>query len=64
MGEACSTVGEIEVYTGFWWRNLRELRRRWEDNIKLDLQKVVRGHGQDWDGRRTLANTVMNLRVP
>ena len=34
-----------EVYTGFWWGNLRERdplgrpRRRWENNIKMDLQE-------------------------
>jgi hypothetical protein len=34
-----------EAYTGFWWGNLRErLRRRWEDNIKMDLQE-----GGCWD---------------
>ena len=38
--------GGEEVYTGFWWRNLSERdhlgkpRRRWEDNIKMDLQEV------------------------
>jgi len=44
-------------------------RRRWEDNIKIDLQEV--GRGGDWmglaqnrDGWRALVNTVMNLRVP
>jgi len=33
------------AYAGFWWGNLRErpigrLPRRWEDNIKMDLQAV------------------------
>ena len=44
-------------------------RRRWEDNIKMDLQEV--GGGGDWmelaqdrDRWRALVNTVMNLRVP
>ena len=44
-------------------------RRRWEDNIKMDLQEV--GGGIDWtelaqdrDGWRALVNTVMNFRVP
>ena len=44
-------------------------RRRWEDNIKMDLQEV--GAGGDWmellqdrDRWRALVNTVMNLRVP
>jgi hypothetical protein len=45
-------------------------RRRWTDNIKMDLREI------GWDGmdridlvedrdkRRPLVNTVMNLRVP
>jgi hypothetical protein len=42
-----------EVHTGFWWGDLREgyhlgrPRRRWEDNIKMDLQEVGWG-GMDW----------------
>ena len=45
-------------------------RRRWEDNIKMDLQEVGCG-GMDWielaqdkDRWRALVNVVMNLRVP
>jgi len=45
-------------------------RRRWEDNIKMDLQEVGCG-GIDWielaqdRGRwRALMNAAMNLRVP
>jgi hypothetical protein len=45
-------------------------RRRWEDNIKVDLQEVRCG-GMDWielaqdrDRWLALVNTVMNLRVP
>jgi hypothetical protein len=45
-------------------------RRRWEDNIKIDLQEVECG-GMDWielaydrDRRGALMNAVMNLRVP
>ena len=43
--------------------------RRWEDNIKMDLQKVGRGCGdwmelaQDKDRLRALVSTVMNFRV-
>ena len=45
-------------------------RRRWEDNIKMDLEEVGRGCGdwmglaEDRDRWRALVSTVMNLRVP
>ena len=45
-------------------------RRRWEDNITMDLQEVgCRGMdyielAQDRDKWRALVNAVMNLRVP
>jgi len=61
------------VYTEFWWgrpegkRPLGRPRPRWEDNIKMDLQKV--GWGMDWidlaqdrDRGRVLVIAVMNLR--
>ena len=51
-------------------RPLGIYRDRWEDNIKMELQEV-RSEGmdcidvaQDRDWWRTLANAVMNLRVP
>jgi len=51
-------------------RPLERPRHRWEDNIKIDLQKVGCG-GMDWselaqemDSWRALVNAVMNLRVP
>ena len=50
-------------------RPLGKPRRRWEDNIKMDLWEV--GGGGDWielaqnrDRWRALVNTVMNFRVP
>ena len=50
-------------------RSLGRPRRRWEDNIKMDLQEV--GGGGDWMELaqdkvmwRALVNTVMNFRVP
>ena len=51
-------------------RLLGRPRRRWVDNIKMDLQEVVCGYMdwvglvQDRDRWRTLVSTVMNLRVP
>ena len=45
-------------------------RRRWEDNIKMDLQEVGGSCGdwmelaQDRDSRRVLVGRVRNLRVP
>ena len=51
-------------------RPLGRPRRRWEDNIKMDLQEVGRGCGdwmglaQDRDRWRALVSTVMNFRVP
>jgi len=45
-------------------------RRRWVDNIRMDLQEVGCGYmgciglAQDRDSWRTLVSAVMNLRVP
>ena len=50
-------------------RPLERPRRRWEDNIKTDLEGVGRGCGdwmelaQDRDSWRALVSTVMNFRV-
>jgi hypothetical protein len=45
-------------------------RRRWADNIKMDLREIV-WSGMDWidlvqdsDQWRDLVNTVINLRAP
>ena len=45
-------------------------RRKWEDNIKMDLEEVG-GSREDWmelaqdrDGWRALVSTVRNFRVP
>jgi hypothetical protein len=57
-------VGKPEEKKSLGWS-----RRRWEDNIKMDLRKIGWG-GMDWidlaqdrDHWRALVNTVMNLRV-
>jgi len=51
-------------------RPLGRPRRRWEDNIKMDLQELG-CKGMDWielaedrDRWRALVNVVINLRVP
>ena len=76
MGGACSTYGEVERRKQAFGekpegkRPLGRLRRRWEDNIKMDLQEVGCGD-MDWielaHGRerwREIVTAVMNLRVP
>jgi hypothetical protein len=77
MGRACSTNGEEEtVYRILVGkpegkRPLRIPRRRWMDNIKMDLREIGWG-GMDRidlaqdrrDHWRALLNTVMNLQVP
>jgi len=76
MGGACSAYGGQEkAYEGFLVgkperkRPLGRHRRRWEDNIEIDLPEMVCG-GMDWmevaqdrDKWRALVNAVMNLRV-
>jgi hypothetical protein len=51
-------------------RPLERPRRRWKDNVKMDLREVGWG-GVDWlrlaqdrDRWRALVYTVMNIRVP
>jgi hypothetical protein len=75
MGRACSTnwakrnAYRILVVKPEGKRPLRRSRRRWENDIKIDLTE--RGWGGDWidlaqdrNQWRTLANTVTNLLVP
>jgi len=51
-------------------RPLGRRRRRWEDNIKMELQEVGCG-GMEWielaqdrDRWRTFVNAVLKLRIP
>ena len=50
--------------------HLKKPKRRWEDNMKMDLKEVGCG-GIDWielaqdsDRWRALVSAVMNIRVP
>jgi hypothetical protein len=75
MGGACSADGKVRgmyrvlVEKPEGKRPLGRPRRRWEDNIRMDLQEVVCGVmdwiglAQDRDRWRALVNAVMNLRV-
>ena len=63
-----------EEHTGFWWgkpegkRPLGRVRRKWEDNIKMDLQEVGLGAmdridlAQDTDRWRALVNALITFR--
>ena len=76
MGRACDAYGGGERgaqgYGGETWgkETIWETRRRWEVNIKMDLQEVGWGCGdwmelaQDRDRWRALVSTMINFRVP
>ena len=65
----CFVIVSVKVLVGKpeGKRPLGRPRRRWEDNIKMDLQEVGRGCGdwmelaEDRDGWRTLVSKVMNF---
>jgi hypothetical protein len=77
MGGECSTNGEekknayrILLGKPEGKRPLGRPRRRWVDNVKMDLREIE-WNGVDWidmaqdrDQWRALVNTVLNLRVP
>ena len=76
MAGHVARIGESRgAYSVLVWkpkikRPLGRPRRRWEDNIKMDLQEGGCG-GMDWiemaqdmDRWRALVNAVMNFRVP
>jgi hypothetical protein len=76
MGEACSKIGEkrhayrLLVGKPEGRRPLGSTRRKWLDNIRMDLVEVGWGDldwiglPQDRDRWRALVNSVLNLRVP
>jgi hypothetical protein len=76
MGRVCDTMGEtrnayrILVGKPKGKRPLGRRRRRWVDNIKMDL-RAIGWDSMDWielaqdrDQWRALVNTVMSLRLP
>jgi hypothetical protein len=75
MGKACSTNGEkrnayrISVWKARRKETTKRPRRRWVDNIKMDLTEIGWG-GMDWidltqdsDQWKALVNMVLKLRV-
>jgi hypothetical protein len=73
MGGACGAYGggeRVLVGKPEGKRSLGRPRRRWEANIKMDLQEVGAGFGdwielaQDRDRWRALVSMVKNHRVP
>jgi len=75
IGGASSTYGGREVYTEFWWGNLRERGHLGDPGVygRIILKWIFRkwNGGMDWidlaqdrDRWRALVNMVMNLRVP
>jgi len=73
-GACCAFGGEKKLIQGLVGKSERKgrcvrLRRRWEDNIKVDLQEVGCGDmvwielARDRDWWQALVNAVMDLRV-
>jgi hypothetical protein len=76
MGEPCSTMAEMrnahKILVGKpeGKKPFERPKRRWEDNIKMDLREIGWRNAdwmhpaQDRDQWRDLVNTVMSLRIP
>jgi hypothetical protein len=73
MGRLCSTpLREEDCVRGLVGkpegkRALRKPRRRWEDNIKIDIREILWGGihlAQDIDQWRSPVNTATNVRIP
>jgi hypothetical protein len=69
MGEMIN-IYKILVGKSEWKRPVWRPRRRWEDNIRMDLRETGLQYvggihlAQDSDQWRTVVNTVTNFRVP
>jgi hypothetical protein len=73
VGRACSTYGRDEKFWSGCVKRRRLLgsrRRRWEDNIRMDLTEIQM-EGVNWihlaqhrDLWRSLMNTAVRLRFP
>jgi hypothetical protein len=74
MGGACSTYGEREVHTEFWWGDLREGDHLGDLGVdgRIMLKCIFKkwDGGMDWielaqdrDRWRAVVNAVMNFRV-
>jgi hypothetical protein len=65
-------MGRRETPISYWWESHRKdrRRRRWVDNIRMDLGEVGWGDvdwiglAQDRNRWRALVSAVLNLRVP
>jgi hypothetical protein len=75
MDRACSTNGELMDPNRILVEKQKKMhlgrsRRRWVDNIKIDLREIGWDNmkcidlAQDRDQWRALVNMVMNFRVP
>jgi hypothetical protein len=72
MWQACM---RIKMHLRIWWklvirRLLGRPRRRWEDNVKVDLKEIGCGClnridlAEERDRWWNIVNTAMNLRAP
>ena len=68
--EECRNAFKILTFKPAGKLHLGRLRRRWEDNIRMDLKEIginIRNwidSAQDRDYWRALVNEALNLRVP
>ena len=67
MARACGKMDEILTCKRTGKRPLGRHRRRWEDNIKMDIKEIRAkssngiDSSQDWDSWRALVNMVLHF---